>query len=94
MSIGHVKLSELIPVARRSPIEAMGLLPDGADVSTVGRGLPLVVAQSYSSAHRVLVEDESSYRKPWVIRQVIVDGLGQNLFTCLLYTSPSPRDRG
>ena len=81
MSIGHVKLSELIPVARRSPIEAMGLLPDGADVSTVGRGLPLVVAQSYSSAHRVLVEDESSYRKPWVIRQVIVDGLGQNLFT-------------
>ncbi len=80
MTIGHVKLGDLVKAARRDNLESMALLPDGADVSTVGK-LPFVVAQSHTSAQRVLVEDAESYRKPWVVRQVIVDGLGENLFT-------------
>ncbi len=80
MSIGHVKLGELIKAARHDNLEALKLLPDGVDLSRVGR-LPFVVAQSPTSAHRVLVEDAESYRKPLIVRQVIVDGLGENLFT-------------
>lgn len=80
VAIGHVKLGDLIKAARQDNLAAMALLPDGADLSTVGR-LPFVVAQSHASAHQVLVEDAESYRKPWVVRQVIVDGLGENLFT-------------
>jgi len=80
MTFGHVKLGDLIKAARQDNLTAMALLPEGVDLTTVGR-LPFVVAQSHASAHQVLVEDAESYRKPWVVRQVIVDGLGENLFT-------------
>lgn len=80
MTIGHVKLGELVRAARQDNLAALALLPDGVDVSRVGR-LPFVVAQSPASAHQVLVEDAESYRKPLIVRQAIVDGLGENLFT-------------
>lgn len=79
-SSGHVKLLDLIRAARKDNLAAMELLPVGADISTVGR-LPFVVAQSHASAHHVLVADAESYRKPSIVRNVIIDGLGENLFT-------------
>ena len=80
MTTGHVKLLDLIRAARKDNLAAMELLPVGADISTVGR-LPFVVAQSHASAHHVLVADAESYRKPSIVRNVIIDGLGENLFT-------------
>lgn len=60
---------------------AMGSLPLEAELSRAGFGVPLVVAQQFSTAHQVLVTDADSYRKPWMVRRVIEDGLGENLFT-------------
>lgn len=80
MTTGRVKLGEFVKAVREDNLAAMALFPEGTDVSTIGR-LPFVVAQSHASAHQVLVEDAESYRKPWIVRQVIVDGLGENLFT-------------
>lgn len=62
-------------------LAAMGLLPEGADISTVGKGLPVLVAQSFATAQHVLVTDAESYHRPKIVRRVIVGGLGDNLFT-------------
>ena len=80
MTTGHIKLLDFVRAARTDNLAAMELLPNGADISTIGR-LPFVVAQSYESAHHVLVAGADSYRKPGIVRNVILDGLGENLFT-------------
>ncbi len=68
-------------VARTDMLAAMAMLPDGIDVLRPRLGLPLVLANTYASAQHVLVADDESYRKPWIVRQVIEEGLGTNLFT-------------
>lgn len=61
-------------------LAAMDLLPMTTPVANV-RGVPFVIAQHASAAQQVLVTDADSYKKPGVVRRIIQEGLGQNLFT-------------
>ncbi len=81
MIVARLHLLDLMRTARTDMLAAMDSLPAEAELSRAGFGVPLVVAQQFSSAHQVLVSDAESYRKPWMIRQVIEGGLGENLFT-------------
>ena len=58
----------------------MATLPDTALVRANLR-IPLIVVQDFAGAHQVLVTNASHYGKPGLIRRVMIDGLGHNLFT-------------
>ena len=38
--------------------------------------------------------DEDDFEEKWELLEVMIDLLGGDYSNCLLYTSPSPRDRG
>ncbi len=81
MTAARLDLFKLAKAARADMLRAFDHLPSGAAVSRPGFGIPLMIAQNYASAHQVLVTDADSYGKPWAIRNIIEDGLGENLFT-------------
>ena len=71
----------LIWAARRDWLVAMErLAATGEPVLRAGPGVPLLVVQDPDAAREVLVADASSYGRPWLVRNIMGDALGQTTF--------------
>ena len=58
-------------------------------------GLVLILSEVYRSSTLSILDDEMDLTLTSLLRSVNADANGQLLLNdCLLYTSPSPRDRG
>ena len=57
------------------------LAADAPPVARVGPLVPAVIVQDADAAREVLVSDASSYGRPWIVRNIMSEGLGTTLFT-------------
>ena len=80
MECSRFNVAKFAWTARRDVLRAMEALPD-VPLAAPGMGLPLLIVQDFAAARQVLVTDAASYAKPGLIRRVIINGLGHNLFT-------------
>ena len=68
--------------ARRDWLEAMNLIAgSGAPVQRAGIGMPVLVVQDPEAARQVLVGDAASYERPWIVKNIMSEGLSHTLFT-------------
>lgn len=67
--------------ARVDMLDAVRQVPTDVAISRPRFGIPFVIASQFNTASEVLVADHDSYVKPWLVRSIIRDALGDNLFT-------------
>src|SRR5438309_293123 len=82
MGIPRFSLVRTGLAARRDWLEAMNLIAgSGAPVQRAGIGMPVLVVQDPEAARQVLVGDAASYERPWIVKNIMSEGLSHTLFT-------------
>jgi len=74
-------LPKLLAAARHDTLTAMEMLPDEGQLARPGFGVPLLIAQGFDAARQVLIDDAESYGKPGLVKNVVIDAIGHNMFT-------------
>jgi cytochrome P450 len=67
--------------ARRGVPEGLARLADARSPVVAPRWLPVRVVLDLEVARQVLVTDADSYGRPWLIANIMGEGLGRNMFT-------------
>ena len=80
MEAARFNVVKFARTARRDILAALDALPDAA-LARAKLRLPLLIVQDFAAAQQVLVGSADDYGKPGLIRNVIINGLGHNLFT-------------
>lgn len=83
--IRHVAVSTFDPVrfaltARRDWVGALDGLASKGPLAKPRFRLPVAIVQDAALAREVLVSDAASYGRPWVVRSVMGEALGETLF--------------
>src|SRR3954467_3075437 len=67
--------------ARRDWLQAMDILASiDKPILRFAPGVPALVVQGPAAAHEVLLAGAASYTRPWIVRSIMGDALGQTLF--------------